>query len=76
MHGNVWEWVEDCYKDYTEAPSGGTSVPDYSGCHRVLRGGSWIDHPELIRSINRKHEVQTGFRLNQIGFRLARTFPP
>ena len=43
MHGNVWEWVEDCWHDdYTDAPTNGSAW--LSGCSdvnkRVLRGGS------------------------------------
>ncbi len=43
MHGNVWEWVQDCYKDtYAGAPSDGSSVVRVrASCSRVLRGGSW-----------------------------------
>ena len=46
MHGNVWERVEDCYKDtYAGAPDDGSAVT-YSGCtRRVTRGGSWFANP-------------------------------
>jgi hypothetical protein len=38
MHGNVWEWVSDCYKvSYASAPSDGTAASDVAGCLRVLR---------------------------------------
>ncbi|MBV8520848.1 MAG: formylglycine-generating enzyme family protein, partial [Acetobacteraceae bacterium] len=41
MHGNVWEWVEDCWRDsYAGAPTDGS--PWISGAcrDRVLRGGN------------------------------------
>jgi formylglycine-generating enzyme required for sulfatase activity len=42
MHGNVYEWVEDCYHDsYGGAPSNGAAWTFGSCKHRVLRGGSW-----------------------------------
>ena len=43
MHGNVWEWVEDCYKDnYTGAPIDGSAWIGGSSGYRVSRGGSWF----------------------------------
>ena len=42
MHGNVWEWVEDCYADnYSGAPTDGTKAAEVASCRRVLRGGGW-----------------------------------
>jgi formylglycine-generating enzyme required for sulfatase activity len=51
MHGNAWEWVEDCYKDsYEGAPSDGSAL-SIPGCARhVLRGGSWYNHPDNVRA--------------------------
>jgi formylglycine-generating enzyme required for sulfatase activity len=55
MHGNVWEWVEDCYSDeYTDrVPRDGSAYlrPDCLG--RVMRGGSWEDHPGDVRAAAR-----------------------
>jgi len=51
MHGNVWEWVEDCYnKTYRSAPTDGSPRTTGSCSHRVLRGGSWLDYPGFLRS--------------------------
>ena len=52
MHGNVWEWVEDCWNDnYAGAPSNGTAWTAGGDCgKRVLRGGSWYNKPRILRS--------------------------
>ena len=44
VHGNVWEWVEDCWHDdYEGAPSDGSAWTAQGDCsRRVLRGGSAI----------------------------------
>ncbi len=54
MHGNVWEWVEDCWHDsYKNAPADGTAWKKASGGNcgrRVVRGGAWLDVPYRLRS--------------------------
>lgn len=41
MHGNVWEWVEDCYYDsFNGAPRDGSAWLNGEDCDRVVRGGS------------------------------------
>ena len=45
MHGNVWEWVEDCWNDsYAGAPSDGRAWTSGDCSRRVIRGGSWKLH--------------------------------
>lgn len=72
MHGNVWEWVEDCYKDsYGGAPTDGSAVTSGSCRRHVLRGGSWGYDPDLLRSA-----VRVGIEEGRIiinGFRVGRT---
>jgi len=71
MHGNVWEWVEDCWHvDYTGAPKDGTAwLAACTDNLRVLRGGSWADGAHSARSSNRgrnsaeRRGVPTGFRV-------------
>jgi formylglycine-generating enzyme required for sulfatase activity len=70
MHGNVWEWVENCYGSYDE-PVNATASPDDS-CPRVLRGGAFDSLPDLVRSSNRNWGGP-GTRLDSYGFRVART---
>ena len=74
MHGNVWEWVQDCWHgDYSGAPTDGSAWT--TGCsnnYRVLRGGSWINDPTVLRSAGRNRNSPDS-RSNYYGLRLART---
>ena len=76
VHGNVWEWVEDCrHDDYAGAPTDGSAWTSGGNCgHRVSRGGSWFSHPWDLRSANR-NGFDAGYRSNTVGFgfRVART---
>ena len=73
VHGNVWEWVQDCWNDgYRGAPSDGSAWERGDCSRRVLRGGSWNSEPRDLRSANRVGSYP-GLRLNFIGFRVART---
>jgi formylglycine-generating enzyme required for sulfatase activity len=76
MHGNVTEWLEDCYHDsYEGAPTDG-SVWTGSDCIRhVVRGGSWVNNPAVLRSAYR-YEFTFDFRDNFLGFRVGRTLLP
>jgi formylglycine-generating enzyme required for sulfatase activity len=74
--GNVWEWTRDCYAEsYENTPRDGTAQEaDVStDCPlRVLRGGSWDLGPRYVRSAYRGRNTPDD-RLNNVGFRLART---
>jgi formylglycine-generating enzyme required for sulfatase activity len=73
MHGNVWEWVQDCYKDsYAGAPTDGSAVASGGCTLRVLRGGSWNYYPQLLRSAYR-YATAPDVRLDIAGFRVARS---
>ena len=74
MHGNVWEWVEDCWHDnYSRAPDDGTAwTMGCSDSNRVLRGGSWNLFPANLRTaIRDRNSPDT--RYNYSGLRLARS---
>jgi formylglycine-generating enzyme required for sulfatase activity len=61
MHGNVSEWVEDCYNDkYDGAPTDGSAWSAGGCADRVVRGGSSGDVPERLRSASRTGNP-TGF---------------
>jgi len=74
VHGNVSEWVEDCWHaDYKNAPDDGRAWlgEDGGDCdQRVIRGGSWVDIPDHIRSANRQMSNAEGGTTG-VGFRLA-----
>ena len=74
VHGNVWEWVEDCWHgSYRGAPSDGRAWTVGGDCgRRVLRGGSWLYAPRYLRSAARSGG-STGLRRSLAGFRVART---
>jgi formylglycine-generating enzyme required for sulfatase activity/uncharacterized caspase-like protein len=74
VHGNVSEWVEDCWHDeYHGAPTDGSARSSGGECsHRILRGGSTYDDPEDLRAAYRSM-VNAGYRTNNVGFRVART---
>ena len=73
MHGNVWEWTQDCWNgSYKGAPSDGTAWLSSNCSRRVLRGGSWNYIPNFLRSAVRVRN-STDFRSSVNGFRLART---
>ena len=73
-HGNVWEWVEDCWNgSYRNAPADG-SARNSGDCSRcVRRGGSWIDLPSALRS-GFRNGFTSVVRVDVNGFRVARTF--
>ena len=72
VHGNVWEWVQDCYLDnYKNAPKDGTSLPADCPAARVVRGGSFTNAPADLRSAKRL-AVGSSSHNRDIGFRLGR----
>ena len=73
MHGNLWEWVGDCWNEnYHGAPNDGSTWAQGDCAQRVLRGGSWIGSPYSLRSANRSAYVPSK-RYDGYGFRVART---
>jgi formylglycine-generating enzyme required for sulfatase activity len=69
MHGNVWEWCNDWYGDYSQDTVSDPTGPT-NASHRVLRGGSWLSFARSCRSANRgSHDPS--IRYSDYGFRVA-----
>jgi formylglycine-generating enzyme required for sulfatase activity len=72
VHGNVWEWVEDCWNEtYDRAPNNGAAWTTGDCSSRVVRGGSWNSDVPKLRSAARGWNQPSG-RNRSIGFRVAR----
>lgn len=67
LHGNVWEWTQDCFR---ENYSTETDIVCLSGRHAV-RGGAWYSAPGSLRSAFRINNP-SDTRFNDLGFRVAR----
>lgn len=83
MHGNVWEWVSDCWRATYDTEA----AADPENCkYHVLRGGSWASEFRFLpdgvwvgdavayRAAVRGWETSVKAR-NSIGFRVARSQP-
>jgi formylglycine-generating enzyme required for sulfatase activity len=79
MLGNVWQWTADCWNEsYVGAPADGSAWTRGDCSKRVLRGGSWSNVPEFLRSAARNKADAAGGDFdysNYAGFRAARTLP-
>lgn len=76
MGGNVWEWRQDWYEDYTADAQIDPQGPDY-GIYKVLRSGSWDRESPNIRSARRsdwcpENWSDPSFKGYFNGFRLVR----
>jgi formylglycine-generating enzyme required for sulfatase activity len=79
MHGNVWQWVEDCYaEDLSAAPTDGSAWREQcknETSFRDVRGGAWLTAPTSLGSSNR-YSYEPGDRRSYLGFRVARVLSP
>lgn len=69
LHGNVWEWCEDVWKERRDVLEEGL---DENG--RTIRGGSWIDHPGDARAAYRSWRHREAAEDN-LSFRFALRSP-
>ncbi len=60
MLGNVWEWCSDIYDETVY------------GSYRIFRGGGWCDEERGLLATNRRRSHPTSFKIDDLGFRLAR----
>lgn len=71
MLGNVAEWMRDAYQPGAaqnwSAGGAATAAP-----RRVVRGGSWINEPQELH-LSGRSGYPPGYRLNDLGFRCARS---
>jgi formylglycine-generating enzyme required for sulfatase activity len=76
VHGNVWEWTQDCENDSNSGNLGDGSARTTGDCrYRVTRGGAWNYNPGGLRAARRGRLFSIG-RYNHAGFRVARTLTP
>lgn len=76
MHGNAWEWTQDCWhENFTNAPTDGSAWTDPASCNRrVFRGGSWGEKALSSRTATRAGSAVDN-RSNFVGFRVVRVMP-
>jgi formylglycine-generating enzyme required for sulfatase activity len=76
MHGNVWEWCADHWRDnYEGAPTDGSVwETDNKEASRVRRGGSWYGIPWLCRAASRYNDPPE-YRFSNVGFRVCCAAP-
>lgn len=79
FHGYLWEYVADAWHgDYTDAPADGSAWEDKAAGpapQRVIRGGSWRDRYDSLRSTTRA-AIPDHTRSDAIGFRCVKSKVP
>src|SRR4029077_14320875 len=72
VHGNVWEWTQDCWNETNAGnPADGSARHSGDCTLRVTRGASWNNGPHTLRSARRERDA-AALGQNTIGFRVAR----
>ncbi|MBV8650232.1 MAG: SUMF1/EgtB/PvdO family nonheme iron enzyme, partial [Alphaproteobacteria bacterium] len=76
---NVWQWTDDCWNEsYVGAPGDGQAWKAGDCTKRALRGGSWSNAPEFIRSATRSRADAAGRDADYssyAGFHVAKSLP-
>lgn len=75
MHGNIFEWVQDCFEaDFAHAPVDGSASTEGNCANRVFRSGTFTSNPYMQRSARRGAPYPATTRgRNYLGFRVAKT---
>jgi formylglycine-generating enzyme required for sulfatase activity len=77
VHGNVEEWLEDCWNDsYSGAPTDGSARTAGECGLRALRGGSFLYSLLRDRRSAARGRAATTYRGSNVGFRVARSISP
>lgn len=71
MAGNVWEWTCSVYVEQYDGSEKQCASSNDAKTQRVIRGGSWSDRPNFLRSANR-YNITPVNRSSTLGFRLSR----
>ena len=69
MSGNVWEWTCSEWREQFDGSEQQCSGDATGLLPRVVRGGSWDDHPDYLRVSSRNYTLPAN-RANVIGFRV------
>jgi formylglycine-generating enzyme required for sulfatase activity len=77
VYGNVFEWVQDCWKSsysgfLSSAPTDGSAWTSIGCTLRVLRGGAW-DDDDRIQYSSYRYSYPSNSRDGGFGLRVART---
>lgn len=75
MHGNIFEWTEDCYEaDRAHAPTDGSANRNGNCANRIFRSGTFLSNPYMQRSARRGAPYAATLRgRNYLGFRVTKT---
>ena len=75
MHGNIYQWVEDCYEtNISSLPTDGSAAKSGNCAVRGFRSNSFESSPKTLRSANRAFVYAPDTRgRNYLGFRVAKT---
>jgi formylglycine-generating enzyme required for sulfatase activity len=75
IHGNVWEWTQDCTQDHGQRKGNDETVARFiRDCHRSYRGGSMANKAPSLR-LTYSQSGGIGDRYFGLGLRVARDVP-